>query len=236
MVVLGQLAQILLPFRVPTPLGAFPEAGRPTIIRQWHEGLPADLRNGRIPNSCPADLVGQVAAAIHAVDMTNWSRRPYGCRTQREHGEEMLHALDGLAGTEAECAREWATHHLPPRRPSVLLHGDLLGQNILVSPEQPPAVIDWEFCRLGDPAYDLGDRHSRRTPAVPDGTRTGTPAGCLFCCREPSHFARPDPLLRTVPGGPVVCGSAVRCRIRASGTSVGPSASHPASRRGLPVN
>jgi aminoglycoside phosphotransferase (APT) family kinase protein len=36
-----------------------------------------------------------------------------------------------------------------------LLHGDLLGQNILLHPDAPPAVIDWERAMRGDPAYDL---------------------------------------------------------------------------------
>jgi aminoglycoside phosphotransferase (APT) family kinase protein len=36
-----------------------------------------------------------------------------------------------------------------------LIHGDLLGQNILLDPDEVPAVIDWEYAKLGDPAYDL---------------------------------------------------------------------------------
>ncbi len=44
---------------------------------------------------------------------------------------------------------------MPPDRPPTLIHGDLLGQNILLRPEMSPAVIDWEFTQLGDPAYDL---------------------------------------------------------------------------------
>ena len=43
----------------------------------------------------------------------------------------------------------------PPDHPSVLVHGDLLEQNILLSPGELPCVIDWEFCRMGDPAHDL---------------------------------------------------------------------------------
>lgn len=48
-----------------------------------------------------------------------------------------------------------AMEHLPPDELSALAHGDLLGQNILLAPGQPPHVIDWEFARVGDPAYDL---------------------------------------------------------------------------------
>lgn len=67
----------------------------------------------------------------------------------------MLSVFDELQSSETEPAREWATQHLPPDRAAVLVHGDLLGQNILVYPDEPPTVIDWEFCRMGDPAYDL---------------------------------------------------------------------------------
>ena len=35
------------------------------------------------------------------------------------------------------------------------MHGDLLGQNILLAPGETPTVIDWEYARFGDPAYDL---------------------------------------------------------------------------------
>ncbi len=43
------------------------------------------------------------------------------------------------------------------RQPSIrpLLHGDLLGQNILLAADGPHHVIDWEHVKHGDPAYDL---------------------------------------------------------------------------------
>ena len=82
-------------------------------------------------------------------------RRPPGAATRRSHAEELLRVFDELEGPEAEPAREWAVQHLPPDQAAVLIHGDLLGQNILVFPDEDPAVIDWEFCRMGDPAYDL---------------------------------------------------------------------------------
>lgn len=52
-------------------------------------------------------------------------------------------------------AHQWAIEHVPPEAPSVLLHGDLLGQNILLSSDGLPWVIDWEYAMRGDPAYDL---------------------------------------------------------------------------------
>ena len=66
-----------------------------------------------------------------------------------------MRVFDDLEDTEAKPAREWTAHHLPEDRAAVLVHGDLLGQNILVFPDRRPAVIDWEFSRMGDPAFDL---------------------------------------------------------------------------------
>ena len=152
---LGQLARLQLPFRVPAALGAFPEGDHPVAIRQFIEGVPVDLRAGRMRNVRPAELVGQLSAAIHAVDVSDWPHRPPGGATCREHAEEMLRNFDDLDGTEAEPAREWAAHHLSPKRSAGLVHGDLLGQNILLYPDEKPALIDWEYCRMGDPAYDL---------------------------------------------------------------------------------
>jgi len=58
----------------------------------------------------------------------------------------------------AAAAQQWILDHQPHGSPSVLLHGDLLPQNILVScewPEGSVGVLDWEFAKIGDPAYDL---------------------------------------------------------------------------------
>jgi len=53
----------------------------------------------------------------------------------------------------------------------VILHGDLLGQNILLGPGDRPTVIDWEYARYGDPAYDLAivTRGVKRPFQVVDG-------------------------------------------------------------------
>ena len=66
--------------------------------------------------------------------------------------------FNGLAESLLQEIHSWTQEHLPPASPSVLLHGDLLGQNILFDPREPdelPAVIDWSLAKLGDPAYDL---------------------------------------------------------------------------------
>jgi aminoglycoside phosphotransferase (APT) family kinase protein len=53
------------------------------------------------------------------------------------------------------------------------LHGDLLGQNLLISldPEKQLGVIDWHEAHLGDPAYDLAvvTRGARKPFQAPGG-------------------------------------------------------------------
>jgi aminoglycoside phosphotransferase (APT) family kinase protein len=68
-------------------------------------------------------------------------------------------------------ARQWALENLPPAHRGVLLHGDLLGQNVLLTPGHSPTVIDWEYARYGDPAYDLAivTRGAKRPFQIADG-------------------------------------------------------------------
>lgn len=153
--ILRRLTGMPLPFRVPEPVGVFPGPGGPVLVRRYLDGIPADLRAGRMSGIRPAELVARIAAAIHRIDAGDWPVPVPGSRTRRAHGEETLGIFRGLEGPELRDARDWAEAHLPPARPACLVHGDLLGQNILIGMDAPPAVIDWEFCRLGDPAYDL---------------------------------------------------------------------------------
>lgn len=64
--------------------------------------------------------------------------------------------------------------HVDAHDPPTLVHGDLLGQNILrrFDGDSPSfGVIDWEYAQVGDPAHDLAilTRGSQRPFGVPDG-------------------------------------------------------------------
>lgn len=52
--------------------------------------------------------------------------------------------------------RWWADTHRPPPVPLGLVHGDCQPSNVLVSPDEPPLVIDFEFAHPGDPREDIG--------------------------------------------------------------------------------
>lgn len=152
---LERLSRLKLPFRVPQVIDAVPEGGRPVLVRRFLDGVDLDLRAGQQPGVRPWEIVGQLAAAIHGVALADFGDLLPGYTTRRGHGEAALEVFDGLAGPEARDAHAWARAHLPPDAPAVFVHGDLLGQNILLWPEAEPAVIDWEYAVRGDPAYDL---------------------------------------------------------------------------------
>jgi Ser/Thr protein kinase RdoA (MazF antagonist) len=202
MAALGTLASASLPFRVPRVLGAWPDRYGTALARTFVPGIPLDLRAGRRPSVCPWAVVGEIAAAIHAIEMgtlggspnppaTLRSRRsrlpphaidaaalppaPADPRTRQDHGRAALAELATLDVPEARDALAWATEHLPPPEPARLLHGDLLGQNILRDPggDPPYGVIDWEYTALGDPAYDLAivTRCARQPFQIPDGAQ-----------------------------------------------------------------
>jgi aminoglycoside phosphotransferase (APT) family kinase protein len=149
---LGWLARQSLPFRVPEVIGGYPLAGRRALVYRFLRGIEFDLRAGTQGGVRP----WEIATAIHGLDTGALGALLPGHATRRAHA---------LAAVEKylACAREpalaaacaWAMAHLPPDRPAALLHGDLLGQNILLCPGEPAAVIDWEYACLGDPAYDL---------------------------------------------------------------------------------
>ncbi|HVO46808.1 MAG TPA: phosphotransferase family protein [Steroidobacteraceae bacterium] len=55
-----------------------------------------------------------------------------------------------------EGALRWLERHRPaPASPPVPVHRDFRLGNLMVQPEGIAAVLDWETCRLGDPAEDL---------------------------------------------------------------------------------
>ena len=151
--VLGEQA---LPFRVPLAIGVLPLAGRLALVQRAMSGTPLDLRAGRQSGVRPWEVVGHVAAALHSLELPVLRQlREPGATTRRDHALEALAVFDELDEPEAVDARAWALEHLPPPESARLTHGDLLGQNILIEPNEPPAVIDWTCAAFGDPAWDL---------------------------------------------------------------------------------
>lgn len=81
-------------------------------------------------------------------------------------GDEPVAAmLEGAGADLAELAPDrpalalalrWLEVNRPPPARAVLVHGDFRVGNFIVEHGRLAALVDWEFCRAGDPAEDLG--------------------------------------------------------------------------------
>jgi aminoglycoside phosphotransferase (APT) family kinase protein len=151
---LVDLAQLDLPFRVPRAF-AVCRVDHLVLVRSYERGVELDSRAGRQGRVRPWETVARLAAAIHAAKPAQIPSLPPRFATRQDHARAAIAALDGLEEPELVDARAWMQDHLPPASPSVLVHGDLLGQNILLGLDDADAVIDWEYAQFGDPAYDL---------------------------------------------------------------------------------
>lgn len=103
--------------------------------------------------------MAQELAKIHAVDTSSLGFLPNsGGQTGAARAIERLYAeLDSVAEPHPaiELALLWLRQHEPPCYGEVLVHGDFRIGNLMVSPTELVAVLDWEFAHLGDPAEDL---------------------------------------------------------------------------------
>ena len=145
---------------------------RVACIQEFARGVPVDLRAGRLPGIVPWQLVASVAAAVHSIPIDGLALP--GAPTRRAACEWVLDALRTLGGPEGAAGTAWVRAHLPPvDAASTLVHGDLLGQNLLLDPTVHPGVtvLDWEYAQRGDPAYDLAvvTRGAARPFQIADG-------------------------------------------------------------------
>ncbi len=151
------LARQELAFEVSRHAIAVVQDGDSILVCERVFGMPVDLRAGRLQSIVPWEAIAEVAASLHRlpIDELGWLGSNRSCR---DHGEQVVHEVADLESCDEPSVRDaiaWMRDHLPAERPACLLHGDLLGQNILWTPMEPFAVVDWERATIGDPAYEL---------------------------------------------------------------------------------
>ncbi len=153
---LRELGDLELPFRIPGWAVAVEETRRSILVRDCLRGIPLDAFPERREDIAPWEVIGRLAAEVHATPAETLKSLLPAHPTRRSHAEACLREVEEIANEPvADDAVAWIRAHMPPDDPATLIHGDLLGQNILLDFENPPALIDWEYSRLGDPAYDL---------------------------------------------------------------------------------
>ena len=145
------------------------------LIESCVEGAPLSMLPSFIEQERTLAAIADAAAAVHRLPPEKFGHLSPSADSQahvRELLEQLLH--DIIAGHPAAAAAiEWIECHLPAGRPAVVLHGDLLPQNIFHDPfvdhDATISVIDWESARIGDPAYDLAivTRGKRRPLRIP---------------------------------------------------------------------
>jgi aminoglycoside phosphotransferase (APT) family kinase protein len=132
-----------------------PEGFIETIVH----GIPLPFYKKSIHEDKIIPYIAEVASAIHELPANQFEHlKSYG--NNKEHVELLLDILPQDLYSEfpsTENAKEWIHANLQEKRGSVVLHGDLLPQNLLSDPTDGSkiSVVDWEFARIGDPAYDL---------------------------------------------------------------------------------
>jgi aminoglycoside phosphotransferase (APT) family kinase protein len=137
------------------------------LIETWVRGIPLTLYKGSIYQDRIIPTIAEVAISVHQLETKKFGHLQAfdNCKAH------ILSKLGSLSPelfkefSTASRAKEWIFSRLPESRPAVMLHGDLLPQNIMCHETRGEwvALIDWEFAAIGDPAYDLaivtrGDR------------------------------------------------------------------------------
>jgi aminoglycoside phosphotransferase (APT) family kinase protein len=145
-------------------------AGRPFVPRLVSDA-PGVLVSERLPGApralaglAPSCLraLGRVLREVHETRRTEVGGLPWWPAPAASlAGYRALRAADAeraLRGRpEAALARRAAAApeaEAEPEAPFRLLHGDLVEANLVWGPAGP-ALVDWEFSRMGDPAEDL---------------------------------------------------------------------------------
>lgn len=166
---LAALETIERPFRVPAVIARVATPRGLALIEDLLSGTPLEqIEDAEVA----LDTVARVAAAIHRVPTAGLPACVGGRERRAEHAEAMARALAALDHPVAAEALAWVGTLPVPTRPVRLLHGDLLGGNILLDPAGP-GVLDWETATLGDPAWDLAvvTAGVRRPFGLQKGTR-----------------------------------------------------------------
>ena len=161
-------------FSIPEPVGMIWYNGRLISATTFVAGIPLELRASSSQVEHPWEIVARVAAEIHGLPTRDLPKSLDRYSTRQEQAVTEINNFRKFRVPEIQDAVQWISENLPPKQESVLVHADLLGQNILLTLSEGLFVIDWEYAFLGDPAYDLAivTRGARKPFQVSGGLET----------------------------------------------------------------
>ncbi len=178
----GALAAYQADVPVARPVLYEPAGGRfvsASIISAWSDGSSSPRRILAAHDTVAARVallkeIGRAAGRLSRVDVAaaiGANDADDHVSPTRRHGQGDTD-VDILSATLADFAQDllrlaphrsvlaialrWLMLNRPPLAAPVLVHGDFRLGNLMVGDRRLNALIDWEFCRSGDPATDLG--------------------------------------------------------------------------------
>jgi len=133
------------------------------MVIQFHDGtsLKSEIECGYDLDQATI-LFADIAAAIHCIPLDALPKtmpRPTDWNSYLDSVIEIFDRTEHNIVENVPAVRyvhAWLRHHRPEPVPLTLVHGDLQPTNLLLTPNKPPLLIDWEFGRIGDPREDLG--------------------------------------------------------------------------------
>jgi aminoglycoside phosphotransferase (APT) family kinase protein len=172
---LSALREEELPFRKPIPVARIKVDDLPINVTTWCDGVELHLKGTFFLDAVgTATLLGQLAADVHRM---SYQGLVFPHSTHDSSYDDALDALEYIRDVDApfvDDILDWCEDQLPDEDlPAVFQHGDLLPQNVRYLRGAPPALVDWEFAGVGDPATDLAviTRGVRLPFGLKDGTR-----------------------------------------------------------------
>ena len=141
----------------PSFIGVEESEGLPILITSFVAGLSFGPRGFRKDPSEYFESVARAASIIHALPQNEFHEVLSGPATCRDFAQARLLTFSKHPDTDIARAFSWCTERLPHDESTVVLHGDLMGQNLMVDVNDPSrlSVIDWSDCCFGDPAFDI---------------------------------------------------------------------------------
>jgi aminoglycoside phosphotransferase (APT) family kinase protein len=145
----------------------------PILFTELVPGFPLDNKFLKIKADERIEAVAVVAHTIHSLSRDRFAELLPGAGTWREFAEAMISKYRSHTDPDIASAVSWCDRYLPGDEATVVLHGDLMPQNIFMSLARHPnfSAIDWSEASLGDPAYEFAvvTRGVRRPFKVNEG-------------------------------------------------------------------
>jgi aminoglycoside phosphotransferase (APT) family kinase protein len=140
--------------KVPRPVAYIEDLeGREAFVMERLEGETIGRRIVRM-DSVPDRLSVQMAEELAKIHALPQERLPF---LEEASIDRLVLELDevGEPHPAIELGLWWLRENRPPRRDSVVVHGDFRIGNLVVDESGLVGVLDWEFAHLDDPARDL---------------------------------------------------------------------------------